>query len=429
MPRYFRGAALLIVLMSAIDAPAQSPVGEPITAGLPSRLSLQQAVGAALRLNPGIRAAGLQIDIAAAQRDVAALPARMSVRAEAENFLGTQETSSFKSAETTLQLTRVLELGGKRELRAGLGDARIGLAETESALARLDLAAKVARRFIHLVALQEAVQIGRQAIALADNTLAIVRQRVDVGRSSEAELATAEIDLALARLDLAAFANQRDAARLALAATWGAEEAEDLEAQADLYALPALPPLDRLRERVPGNPELLGAFEERRILEAERRLVESQRQANPELDFGVRHLAAGDETALVFGVSLPLGSRERSGRALAASSAAVEQLAAETERRRLAVLSALAGLYTEAENAYERYVELRDSLLPRSEEAADLYRQGFELSSFSLLEFSQAQQHPLELRREALDAAARYHQTLVAIEQLLGGTYAAGVLQ
>jgi cobalt-zinc-cadmium efflux system outer membrane protein len=80
-------------------------------------------------------------------------------------------------------------------------------------------------------------------------------------------------------------------------------------------------------------------------------------------------------------------------------------------------------------NAYEYFVTLRDSVLPRSEDAAELYREGFEAGRFSLLEFNRSQQDLLTLRREALAAAARYHMTLVDIEQLLGGTYESGVIQ
>jgi len=391
--------------------------------------TLQQAIDEALASNPGIRAAGYEVDIATARRDLAALRAPMSIQAEAENFLGSGQTSSFDSVETTLQLSRVLELGDKRDLREGLGDARIGLAETDRSLVRLDLAAEVARRFIRLAALQEEMQLAVQAVALAESTIVTVRRRVDVGSNSEAELATAEVALARAELELAALEVRIDAARLGLATLWGAESAGALRAQARLYELPAPQPLAALSSRLSGNPDLLRSIDERRILEAEQRLAETRERADLGLNFGVRHLAASGDTALVFGASLPLGRRQRADADVAIASAALGQLGARTEQRRLDAIAVLTGLHAEMRNAYDFYAALRDVLLPRSEDAARLYREGFEVGSFSLLEFNRAQQDLLALRRESLAAAERYHTTLVAIEQLLGGTYESGVIR
>lgn len=391
--------------------------------------TLQQAIDEALASNPGIRAAGYEIDIATVRRDLAALPAPMSIQAEAENFLGSGAANSFDSVETTLQLSRVLELGDKRDLRESLGNTRIDLAETDRTLVRLDLSAEVARRFIYLVTLQEENLVATQAVTLAQSTLETVSRRVEVGSNSEAELATAEVALSKARLELSALEARVASARLSLATLWGVENAGDLVALAQLFNLEPPQTLDSLKARVSDNPALLRSIDERRVLEAERRLAQTRERADLGLSFGVRRLGETDDTALVFGASLPLGRRQRADAEASAVSVALNQLDAQTEQRRLDAISVLSGLHAEMRNAYDYYIALRDVLLPRSEDAAELYREGFEVGSFSLLEFNRAQQELLALRREALAAAERYHTTLVDIEQLLGGTYESGVIQ
>ncbi|MGD8341227.1 MAG: TolC family protein [Gammaproteobacteria bacterium] len=391
--------------------------------------TLQRAIDESLVSNPGIRAAGYAVDIERARRELAALPAQMSVETEVENFLGSGETGSFDSAETTLQLSRVLELGDKRGLREGLGSARVGLAETSMTLARLDLSAEVARRFIHLIALQEESLIAQENIALAQSTLEIVRQRFDVGSTSEAELATAEIALAQVELEAGALVARLEAAGLSLGTLWGDEDSSNLAGRANLFDLPSPASLGFLKARVSGNADLLRSVDERRVLEAERRLAEARQRADLGLSFGVRRLEATNDSAFVVGASLPLGRRVRSDAEVAASTSSLNRLSAETEQRRLDVISVLAGLHAELKNAYDRFVSLRDSLLPRSEDAAALYREGFEAGRFSLLEFNRSQQDLLTLRLSALAAAAHYHMTLVDIEQLLGGTYESGVIQ
>jgi cobalt-zinc-cadmium efflux system outer membrane protein len=395
----------------------------------PSVYTLQRAVDQALASNPGIRAAGYAVDIATVRRDLAALPQPMSLQAEAENFLGSGAAGSFDSAETTLQLSKVLELGAKRDRRERLGNARIELAETDRSLTRLDLSAEIARRFIRLVALQEELEIAGQAVALAESALATVRRRVEVGSNSEAELATADVALAHAELERAALLVRIDAARLRLATLWGADEAGELSAEARLFELPVPQTFESLKARISDNPDLLRSVDERRILEAEKRLAETRARADLGLSFGVRRLGETDDTALVFGASLPLGRRQRADAEVSAATTALDELSARTAQRRLDAISVLTGLYAEMHTAYADYIALRDTLLPRSEQAAELYRQGFEVGSFSLLELNRAEQDLLGLRREALAAAERYHTALVDIEQLLGGTYESGVIQ
>lgn len=415
-------ATLCLTCFVQVAAFGQQPDGQSV-------YTLQRAIDEALLSNPGIKAAGFQVDVEQARRELSALPAQMFVQAEIENFLGSGDTNSFDSAEATLQLSRVLELGDKRDLRESLGSARVSLTETSRNLARLDLSAEVARRFIRVIALQEESLAAQQSITLAASTLDIVRQRFDVGSTSEAELATAEIALAQKELAADALEARLEAATLSLATLWGAESAGNLRAQASLFDLPSLASSESLTSRVSGNADLLRSIDERRVLEAERRLAQARDRADLGLSFGVRRLEATDDTALVFGASLPLGRRARSEAEVAASNASLGQLTAETEQRRLDVISVLAGLHAEMRNAYEYFVTLRDSVLPRSEDAAELYREGFEAGRFSLLEFNRAQQDLLTLRREALAAAASYHITLVDIEQLLGGTYESGVIQ
>jgi len=394
-----------------------------------SALTLEEAIDRALALNPAMRVAGFDIEIERARRDAAALSQPMTVQAEVENFLGSGALSSFDSAETTLQLTKALELGGKREFRTQLGDARIALAETDRMLARLDLAARVTRRYIEMIAQQEALVLAEQEVDLAAATLEIVRQRVDVGRSSDAELATSEIALARAQLNRANNESRLKSAQLSLATLWGAEEPDFEQGAAHFFDLPVVATFDELKSRIAENPDLLRVISERRVIEAERQLADSRRRSDVSLGFGIRHLAQIDDSALVFSVNVPLGGGARSRPQVAATDARLGQLPALIEQRRLEVIAALYGLHGELSFSRLRYTSFRDNLLPRGRDAAALYREGFELGSYTMFEFNQAQSELLALRQEALSAAASYHLTLVDIEQLLGGTYQTGVIQ
>lgn len=393
----------------------------------PARLSLSQAVEQALADNPGLRAAGFDVDIAQAEREAGSLRPPYSVSAELENFFGTDPVNGVSDAETTVQVSRVLERGNKQQLRVAAGDARVELARSEQDRARLELISAVTRRFVELLVIQEERALAMNAIAIASNTRDLVARRAEAGSGSEADLASADIALERARLEFRRHDSEHAGARIALAALWGGSGNAFDEVAGDLLGLPALPALGVVEDRIAANPDLLRLVDERRILEAEQQLIQAEQKRDLELSLGVRHLGETDAAALVFGVGLPIGSARRAEPGVREAGARLAQLPATLEQRRRAVRSAVQQLYRQLEFAGFEYSSLEHEILPRAKDAVELYQQGFEIGSYSLLELSQAQTDLLNVRHEIIDVAARYHLALVALEQLLGDTVTGGI--
>jgi cobalt-zinc-cadmium efflux system outer membrane protein len=88
----------------------------------------------------------------------------------------------------------------------------------------------------------------------------------------------------------------------------------------------------------------------------------------------------------------------------------------------------LHGFYQSLLASSDELVTLQHQIIPEAQRALQFYERGFEVGSYSLLELTAAQQHLLTLRREALDAAASFHLTLIEIESLLGSAYPGGML-
>ena len=129
---------------------AESYVSETVYAeagkSLPA-ITLQEAVARTLANNFSIKAANINVDIEKARRNAGALHTPYTLGAEIENFGGTDSVSGFDASETTLQLSKVLEIGDKRQFRTDLGDAQVELARTRASIRELELAAEVSRRF------------------------------------------------------------------------------------------------------------------------------------------------------------------------------------------------------------------------------------------------------------------------------------------
>src|ERR1700738_1602752 len=91
-------------------------------------ISLAQALQRALAANPRLTAAERDIGIAAGLKVQAGALPNPDLSIELDNALGSGPYKGLRSAETTLQLSQLVELGGKREARLAAGEAGIGKA-------------------------------------------------------------------------------------------------------------------------------------------------------------------------------------------------------------------------------------------------------------------------------------------------------------
>ena len=394
----------------------------------PAPLTLDDAIARAMTKNPGISAARFDIETARARRDRDVLPQPLIFEAEIENFAGTGAMSGLGSAETTLRLTKVLELGDKRKLRAQIGDGQVALARLQTDSVRRSVATSVAKQFTDVVNRQERLKLAEDALAVAERTRDIVAERVRVGRTSDAEQVTASIKAARAGLLIERLQRELEISRVELAMLWGSRAPDYSHAQGDLFAFPEVGALVDFEQRLAENPELMRITTEAIVDRARRRLAEAMSKPDISLSGGVRQLAETDDTALVFSISVPFGNadRARAGTREADMLLAKSPLAAE--ELRLKLLSTLNGLYEQLQLSRNQAEILQQDLIPQAETAVSLYERGFELGSYTLFELGDAQGRLLTLRAEALQAASDFQQTLVRIEQLLGGNYVRGAM-
>ncbi|MEX2122951.1 MAG: TolC family protein [Woeseia sp.] len=411
-------AWLIAAICHVLFVPGQA-VGEP-EVEVPA-LSLNEAMRMALAANPELKAAELQIEIERMRGDADALSPPVTLETEIENFAGSGSSSGLDGAEVTLQLSRIFELGDKSALRREVGKLRVDQAMISEEAARLALAERVTQRFIDVIALQERTTLAQKTVGIAEQTLTIVQNRVDVGRSSEAELSTAVIALSRAELEHLDAERQLEKARMSLASLWGASAPRFAQAVGDFFDLPSVESFAALEQRLPDNPEIQRQAAELRLHAASRRLAESKRKADVSVSGGVRHLGEQDDVGLLFSVSVPFGSSSRARPEINEANLLLAQspLRADAQRRELRAL--LFRLHQDLLFARTALVRLRETIIPHAENAVALYQEGFAVGSSTLLELADAQDRLLVLQGEALDAARDYHATLAEIEYLLGG--------
>lgn len=381
-------------------------------------LRLEQAVARSLASNPSLVAETAELRAVQARAEREGLPTPYVAGADLANVGGSGALGGIRSAETTLRLSRVIELGGKRAARQALGAAQVAHQGNAAQAVRTEVASRTATRFIKALADQERLAFAHERVEQAERTRREVAGWVAAARNPESDLHAAEIALVDAELEREHAEHELAAARVSLAASWGSSTPEFGAVVGVLDDLPAAEDFETLAARLPMTASQRDSLLQAEAINARRRVAVAGRSPDIDLSVGVRRLESLDDQALVMSVSVPLGSRPRADLAIAEADAELAAVVARREAQRSENHQDLFERYQELLHARTEYVAVRDTMLPKAEQAYAFTRRGFEAGNFSFLSLTQAQRTLFELRERSVEAAARYHSRLVEIERL-----------
>ncbi|EJL24221.1 TolC family protein [Novosphingobium sp. AP12] len=399
-------AACVVAALGAVGVHAQE--------GAPA-FTLSRALELAGAGSPLGQAGAAQVRAAEAARSVAGLRPNPSVTVQTENVAGSGAYRSFHSAETTAQITIPLEMGGKRSARIAVADARHERALVERSVIAADLTLSVTQAYVAALAAERRAQItGRQVeIALAAHHASQVRVRA--GRASPLEEQRGALMLVNAR------SAAEQAGRLAQVAR------ENLARQ---IAAPVDAPLDvdwldRLAVAGPVDRPLIENLLAVRAVEldvatadAQIRLAATQRTPDLQIFVGPRRLEATRDTALTFGVTIPLQVFDRGSAALAQARAEREKADAESRIAKIRISQAVASADAEVANAETAARITGGPALDAAMEAARIARIGYREGKFGQLDLLDAERGLAETRLAAINAQAAYHDATARRDRL-----------
>ncbi len=401
------------IMVAGVCAPSLQAQALPHTSAEPV-LTLADALIHANVSSPFQDVASAGIRAAEAQRRVAALRPNPSIIAETENVAGSGIYQGLHSSETTLGLALPLERGGKRQARMALADAQIGRAGIAAEIARADLRLRVTQSYVIAGAAQRRAAITRDQVDIAAEVLRAARVRVQAGRASPLEEQRADVARVAAegaeeRAERSADVAAANLARL-IGMTVGAIDEAWFER---VDALDLVRPL--------GSTNTLIATAARADLDtatAQVRLARSQRVPDLTLSASARRLEQTNDTAAVFGVSIPLTVFNGGRSAVAVADAQRDQSDA---MRRVALLDAeqdIATTQAEAVNAATTARNATGPALTAAVEAARIARIGYREGKFGQLDLLDAERTLLDTRTAAIDALAAYHDARARLERL-----------
>jgi len=429
-------AGLSVALASRAQAPAPYPVGRelptfeaPASAGasLPDPppeptgvLRLQDALAAALLRNPELAADAHEVRAREAALLQAAAHPNPTVSLEVEDFAGSGQFHGVESAQTTLLLGQLIELGGKRAARVDLAAADRDLAAWDHEVRRIDVLVRTADEFVDVLAAQERLRLADEALEIARSTQRVASLRLRAGMASPAEEIRAGVQVDVASVGREHTEHELATARHALAATWAGEEPRFERAVGDLEWLPSVPSADDLAQRLEASPAVARWRTELARRDALRARATSDRVPDVTVRAGPRRLSGPEDTALVVGFSVPLPLWNRNRGAIAEAEHRVAMVAAEARAARVHAVMDLAtarvGLQASSEEAHL----LRTRILPGTQRAVEALRRGYEQGRFAQIEVLDAERARLDAREQYLRALVEAHHSAQQIERLTG---------
>ncbi len=383
-------------------------------------LNLNQALRLTLENNPELYQFKFTEVILKAQRQTSSLRPGLELGAEVENIAGSGVNEGLDSAETTVALSSVIELGGKRQARLALANSRFDQFSWQRQAATLDVLGALTTSFIEGLLTQANVELAEESLALSQSLLKTVKAKAAKGATSEAEVMRARASLVRAEIRLDSQRNQLERQKLMLVQFWGEAEASFERLDGDLFDYEQAGSFEQLYERVKTSLAMEVFASETRMQEAKVALARSRGRSDLNWQAGVRRFEESGDTGFVVGFSMPLFAGKRNQGDLDAALAARDSAQSARKFALLRLRGDLFQAYSLRNQNIEAVRKIKDTAIPALTSALELTRRAYENGRYRYVELVAAQEELLAAKQSLIDTASTALISQALIEKLTG---------
>lgn len=386
-------------------------------------ISLPQALQRALAANPRLTAAERDIGIAGGLRIQAGVLPNPDVSFELDNALGSGPYKGLRSAETNLQLSQLVELGGKREARIAAGEAGIGTAVWQRRATRLEVLSEAAIAFITIISAQRRIEIFDEQIEGFGTLIPLLEKRVQEGASSPAETLRARVAADLFRVERERAKTQLALARRDLAILMGDSSPHFGKALGRLTNIGQPPPFRDVLRAIEANPQLLRWTAVAAQRNAELLIARLKAIPDPRISAGWRHYQDTNDNAVRLGVSIPIPIFDQNTGNIIAAQETLAKTDAERAINKLVLTSIVGRAYDTLTGALAELKLLRTSIIPNARSASETIQSGYLQGRFTLLELLDVKGSVLQALLREQEALQNFHIAIATIEGLVGNPF------
>ena len=400
---------------------AQPPIEEPHGA-----LSLEEVLRTALLQNPDLSSTAFEVRAAEARTLQAGLFPNPEIELELEDFGGTGAVRGVQASESTLQLSQLIELGGKRAKRLRAAGLERDIAGWDYEAKRLDVLTEATKAFVDVLAAQERLALMEDIVRLSEQVLNAAFERIKAGKVPPLEATKARVEASNARLQVEHARSALQAARKRLSASWGSTRPVFAKVRGRLESgITPVPPPEELTKRLAQNPDLARWASEMEARQAALGLEQSKRIPDVTVSGGVRYFNETDDTGLIVKLSLPLLLFDYNQGGVLEARYRIAQAGEERRATEVRLSVALAEAYQSLITAYRDITGIQRDVLPAAEEAFHVATEGYRQGKFGFLDVLDAQRTLFETKGQYLDALSAYHKAVAEAERLIGEQLAA----
>ncbi len=383
-------------------------------------LTLRRALALTLMHNPELKAFSLEIRAAEARELQAGLWPNPELEVEVEEAGGTGDRSGFDAAETTIQLSQLIELGDKSQKRKKVASFEKQLAGLDYQNKRLEIFSEAAKAFILVLKAQEKLQLSNELLKLSEQSFEAVEKRVNAGKDSPLEKTRASVALANVKIMHRETQRNLEYTGKQLASFWGQDKPLFEQAAGDLNTIEQLPTLEKLINLLKLTPEYARWEAEIKKSRAVLDLEKSKAVGDITIGAGIQRFNETDDNAVVFGVSIPLPLSDRNQ---GAKQEAAYNLARAREEQKavwLKLQNEFNRAYQELTNSLSRAASLKGEVLPAALEMFNAAKTAYQEGKVDYLNVLDAQRTLFEVRNEYIESLAAYHIARNEIERFIG---------
>ncbi len=414
----------LVVSVSLINTtPAASETDKASNGELPvlkyaeETITLDKAQALALSGNPELKSYLLETEARDGQALQAGVFPNPEIEFEVEDFWGNKELEGFDSSATTLTVSQLIELGGKRSKRTRAAELERDLAQWDYEAKKRDILAEVTKAFNEALAGQERLVLAEEISLLSEKSLSIVIAKVQAGKVPPIEEVKAQAELSLSRIEAEKVKYSLDAARKRLAALMGTSHMYS-KAEGTLELDPVRPSFDDFTKHTDNNPDIARWSNEIEHQKALLNLAESGRIPDPTLSAGMRKFNETEERVYTFGVSFPLPLFDTNKGGILEAKKRISKAEEEQKSARLKIHSALADAYQALSGAFAEATALKNTVLPALENTFSAVSEGYRYGKFAYLDVLDAQRRLFESKNRYIEALAAYKKAQADINRL-----------
>ncbi|MCA0404819.1 MAG: TolC family protein [Proteobacteria bacterium] len=399
----------------AVGKPPRTPAARASTA-----LSLGAAVQRALDANPRLTAAEREIGAAQGKQIQAGALPNPELSLDVDNIAGSGPYRGGKSAETTLQISQLIELGGKRDARIAAGAAGYDAARWERAALRLEIASETAVAFVNVLSAQRRVQIFEAQIDSLNRITPLLQRRTEAGAAPPSEALRAQIAADIAKADMERARATLAASRRELAAQMGLTRPDFTGVRGDIFRVGHPPALEGVLQAVDRNPQLMrwtAVYAQRHAEYLSARL-----KAIPDLQAGVgwRHFRESGDNSVRLSLSMPLPVLNQNQGGIRDAQEMLAKTEAERAANKIALSLVLGRAHDTLSGALREISVLRSSTIPKARQAVESVEAGYGQGRFTLLEVLDMHAAAVQAALRELEALVNFHTALATLEGLSG---------